>query len=45
METGYLEQADLSAVSLFLTSVWEEIVKESFVQESTAQLPKLDLAV
>jgi len=42
METGCLLQADLSAVDDDLTSVWEEMVKESLVQDLTAQLLKSD---
>jgi len=45
METGCLSQADLRAEDDDLTSVWEEIVKESLVQALTAQLEKSDLAL
>jgi len=45
MDTGYLVRADLRAVDEALTSVWDEMVKESLVQELTAQLPKFDSAL
>jgi hypothetical protein len=45
IDTGYLERADLRAVDDALTSVWDEMVKESLVHLLTSQLPKFDSAV